>query len=567
MEGAVTADSAARAAHGAAQRANQHATQRSGPAEDVLVDESIVVLPFVAPRAPRDVLATLRTLVRADTGKVRGAVEALPMLLHSASIFAECHGHAALASTLRRSEATIAREALARGLSLRREEFFSALRGATHCAIGARRAATRAMHHAVWAARHALYTSLKAPGWAGVPDPWSSMALGPSYSVVGKPRAVRDGDADGGGSGALGETSAFGAQALGTLRSAPSFSFSATSREPRARAPETVVVEGPDDHLVPSLSFLSVSELKAAAAPAFSFATASRDRAGRSASRDGRSAVHSHLGVSDLSPSGGGAALPKSTRWNAAPSPDSATPGPGAYELADTRAPGPAFTLGERRYEKPIRRGVRDSRVTPGPGDYDLQKAFALVHGAANAGQSIPRASVEPKARAAGGDDDAFSAPGPGSYAPEKWRRSRVLGGTAYTVLSPVRDRTTKKDVALAEASFVYASRVALPSSFGHQASARFKNGTGARFGGGGNRTDMLLEEEVRAMRWADYMDRVNGPVAGRGPGAYDTASDYRQFVDEHIAEFGRPPSRADPGHVAHARAVEARRRYTEHET
>jgi ankyrin repeat protein len=565
-DGAGAADSAARTAHGAAHRAAQRAAQRSGPAEDVLVDESIVVLPFVAPRAPRDVLATLRTLVRADTGEARGAVEALPMLLHSASIFAECHGHAALAETLRRSEATTAREALARGLALRREAFFSALHGAAHCAIGARRAATRAMHHAVWAARHALYTSLKAPGWAGVPDPWSSVALGPSFSVVGKPRTARDGDDDGGGGGALGEASAFGAQTLGTLRSAPSFSFSTTSREPRARTPETVVVEGPD-HLVPSLPFLSVSELKAGGAPAFSFATAPRDKAVRSASRDGRSAVHSHLGVSDISPSGGGAALPKSTRWNAAPSPDSATPGPGSYELTETRAPGPAFTLGERRCEKPIRRGVRDPRVTPGPGDYDLQKSFALVHGAANAGQSIPRASVEPKASATGSDDDAFSAPGPGSYAPEKWRRSRVLGGAAYAALSPVRDRTTKKDVALAEASFVYASRVALPSSFGHQASARFKNGTGARFGGGGNRTDMLLEEEVRAMRWADYMDKTNGAVSGRGPGAYDTESDYRQFVDEHIAEFGRPPSRADPGAVAHARAAEARRRYTEHET
>ena len=143
------------------------------------------VLPFIAMRSPRSVIDALKELRRADTGVVEGpAGNELLMLVHTASIFAQCHGYTELARVLRESERETAKHAVARALLIRRNTFFSSIRAAMICAIQARKVANRAAHHAVWEARHALFTSLKSPGWAGVPDPWSSQRLGPSFRFV-----------------------------------------------------------------------------------------------------------------------------------------------------------------------------------------------------------------------------------------------------------------------------------------------------------------------------------------------------------------------------------------------
>ena len=143
------------------------------------------VLPFIATRSPRAVIDALKELRRADTGVAEGpAGNELLMLVHTASIFAQCHGHTELARVLRESERETAKHAVARALLLRRNTFFSSIRAAMICSIQARKVANRAAHHAMWEARHALFTSLKSPGWAGVPDPWSSQRLGPSFRFV-----------------------------------------------------------------------------------------------------------------------------------------------------------------------------------------------------------------------------------------------------------------------------------------------------------------------------------------------------------------------------------------------
>ena len=118
-------------------------------------------------------------------------------------------------------------------------------------------------------------------------------------------------------------------------------------------------------------------------------------------------------------------------------------------------------------------------------------------------------------------------------------RKSRVLGGTAYAVLSPKMDRLDVKLAAKDEASAVYAQSRKITTSFGPQASAKFRNSTSTSFGSGCDKDDMITKEMVREMNRRDYLDKTNGPLDGRGPGAYDSECDYTQFVDEHIAQFG----------------------------
>ena len=106
-------------------------------------------------------------------------------------------------------------------------------------------------------------------------------------------------------------------------------------------------------------------------------------------------------------------------------------------------------------------------------------------------------------------------------------------------MLSPKIDRMDVKLAAKEEASAVYAQRRKITTSFGAQASAKFRNSTSTSFGSGGDKDDMITKEMVREMNRRDYLDKTNGPVDGRGPGAYDSACDYSQFVDAHIAQFG----------------------------
>ena len=186
---------------------------------------------------------------------------------------------------------------------------------------------------------------------------------------MGKPKETGQtskSDADGGAGGTvLGETSSFGTQRLAKLPSAPSFTFSTVSRNKTSvnessrdqanygEGVKTKHGETGETHSSSLSSFPSVSELAGAQPKSFSFATASRSPT-RLSDLAGRSNVHSHLGVSVFSPSGGsggGAALARSVRWDPALSPDAELPGPGQYTLADpVGRDAPAYSLGRKAF-------------------------------------------------------------------------------------------------------------------------------------------------------------------------------------------------------------------------